>query len=106
MVGFRHATVDTAKRTISFAPGVDLTENARSREKDTVAIETVQDRFTPLQAVAFNTFVLVYIPCMVALAAQRHEYGIGWAPLNAAYLTGLGWLTATLIFQVERLLGF
>ncbi|MBC8248470.1 MAG: hypothetical protein H8E90_02225, partial [Anaerolineales bacterium] len=49
---------------------------------------------------------LLYIPCMVAVAAQRHEYGTKWALFNAGYLTALGWVVSTLIFQVGRLLGF
>ncbi len=55
---------------------------------------------------AFNVFVLLYIPCMVAVAAQRHEYGTKWALFNAGYLTALGWVVSTLIFQIGRLLGF
>ena len=50
--------------------------------------------------------MLLYIPCMVAVAAQRHEYGNKWALFNAGYLTALGWVVSTLIFQVGRLLGF
>jgi len=42
---------------------------------------------------------------MVAIAAQRHEYGDKWTLFNAVYLTTLGWVAATLIYQVGRLLG-
>jgi ferrous iron transport protein B len=61
--------------------------------------------FTPLQAVAFNVFVLLYVPCMVAIAAQRQEYGTRWMLFNAVYLTALGWVAAVLITQVGGLLG-
>jgi ferrous iron transport protein B len=43
---------------------------------------------------------------MVAVAAQRQEYGTRWMLFNAAYLTVLGWVAAVLIYQVGGLLGF
>ena len=55
---------------------------------------------------AFNVFVLLYIPCMVAVAAQRQEYGTRWTLFNAAYLTVLGWVAAVLVNLVGNLLGF
>ncbi len=106
VVGFVEATVDTVKMTISLIPGVDLMGEGEEEEEDTALIEALQGAFTPLSAVAFNVFVLLYIPCMVAVAAQRHEYGTKWALFNAVYLTALGWVVSTLIFQIGRLLGF
>jgi len=106
VVGFVEATVDTVKATISLIPGVDLMGEGEEEEEDTALIEALQGDFTPLSAVAFNVFVLLYIPCMVAIAAARHEYGNKWALFNAVYLTALGWIVSTLIFQVGRLLGF
>ena len=104
VVGFVEATVDTVKGTISLIPGVDLMGEEEG-EEDTALVEALQGAFTPLQAVAFNVFVLLYIPCMVAVAAQRQEYGTRWTLFNAAYLTVLGWVVATLIYQGGRLLG-
>ncbi|MBE9471110.1 MAG: ferrous iron transport protein B, partial [Chloroflexi bacterium] len=107
VVGFVEATVDTVKATISLIPGVDLMgEGEEEEEEDTALVQALQESFTPLQAVAFNVFVLLYVPCMVAVAAQRHEYGNKWTLFNAVYLTALGWVVSTLIFQVGRLMGF
>ena len=103
-VGFWDATAETAKMAVSIIPGVNLMEEEAEVE-DTALISALRGAFTPLQAVAFNLFVLLYIPCMVALAAQIHEYGAKWALLNAAYLTTLGWVVATLVYQGGRLLG-
>lgn len=104
-VGFWNATVDTVKTAISIIPGVDLMGAEEEEEEDTALMAALRQAFTPLQAVAFNLFVLLYIPCMVALAAQIHEYGKKWALLNATYLTALGWLVATIVYQGGRLLG-
>jgi len=105
VVSFWDATVDTVKGTISLIPGVDLM-GEEEEEEDSALVAALQDNYTPLQAVAFNVFVLLYIPCMVAVAAQRQEYGTKWALFNAGFLTALGWISATLIFQIGRLLGF
>ena len=104
VVGFWEATVDTVKSIISIIPGVDLL--GEEEEEETALIQAVRARFTPLQAVAFNVFVLLYIPCMVAVAAFRSEFGTKWMLFNAGYLTALGWIVSTLIYQIGRLLGF
>ena len=104
VVGFIGATVDTIKAAISIIPGVDLM-GGKEEEEDTALMDALQQSFTPLQAVAFNVFVLLYIPCMVTVAAQRQEYGTRWTLFNVAYLTALGWVAAVLIYQVGGLLG-
>jgi len=103
--GFWDATVDTVKMTVSIIPGVSLM-GAEEEEEDSALTTALQGAFTPLSALAFTVFVLLYIPCMVAVAAQRQEYGIKWTVFSAAYLTGLGWVVATLIYQGGRVLGF
>jgi len=49
--------------------------------------------------------MLLYIPCMVVVAAQRHEYGTRWTLFSAAYLTALGWGVSTLVYQGGKLFG-
>lgn len=105
VVTFWQATVNTAKDAVSLVPGVDLIGENGDEEGSAALIEALRYRFTPLQAVAFNVFVLLYIPCMVAVAAQRHEFGTKWMLFSAGYLTILGWLAATFIYQGGRLLG-
>lgn len=61
---------------------------------------------TVLQAVSFLTFVLLYMPCVAAFAAMRHEMESGrLATFAVAGQTVLAWVAATLVFQVGRLLG-
>jgi ferrous iron transport protein B len=58
----------------------------------------------PLQAYAYLLFVLIYIPCVVAVAAMAREIGGGLTIFSVAYLTVLGWVVATLFYQLT--LGF
>ena len=104
VTSFVGATIDMVKAAISIIPGVDLM-GGEEEEEDSALVGALQEAFTPVQAVAFNVFTLLYVPCMVAVAAQRQEYGTRWMLLNAAYLTVLGWVAAVLITQIGGLLG-
>ena len=56
---------------------------------------------TPLAAFAFMVFVLLYMPCLPACIAIKHESGRWrWAFFTALYTTALAWVCATLIFQI------
>jgi len=59
--------------------------------------------FTPLSAYAFMVMSLLYIPCVATFAAIRRELGGRWAIFTAGYTLILGWLTATIIYQVGRI---
>ena len=105
VVTFWDATVDTVKGTVSLIPGVNLMGEEEEEPEDTALVAALQDNFTPLQAVSFNLFVLLYIPCMVAVAAQGQEYGTKWTLFSAVYLTALGWIVSTIVYQGGCLLG-
>ncbi|MDD3335336.1 MAG: ferrous iron transport protein B [Eubacteriales bacterium] len=59
-----------------------------------------------LSAISFLTFILLYMPCVAAVAAMRREMESSrWAFLTVAAQTGLAWVIATLVYQIGRLLG-
>ena len=59
-----------------------------------------------LSAVSFLAFVLLYMPCVAAVAAMRREMeSTRWAIGTIAGQTALAWVVAVLIFQIGRLLG-
>ncbi len=63
--------------------------------------------FTPLQAVSFLTFTLLYTPCIAAFAAARRELGgLRYALLGALFQCGVAWACAFLVYNVGRVLGF
>jgi len=106
VVGFGQATWDTVKAVISIVPGVDLMGEEAADEQDMFLISALRGVFTPLQAVAFNAFVLIYAPCMVAIAAMRQEFGTRWMLFNTGFLTLLAWVISVAIYQGGMLLGF
>ncbi|MBN2434431.1 MAG: Fe(2+) transporter permease subunit FeoB [Spirochaetes bacterium] len=52
------------------------------------------------QAYAYLIFILLYLPCVAALAAVIKETGYIFGILNAAYVTILAWSVATLFYQI------
>lgn len=63
--------------------------------------------FTPLVALAFMVFVLVYFPCLAAVITIKRESGSWkWALFAVVYTTLLAYILAFLIFQAGSLMGF
>jgi len=60
---------------------------------------------TPLVALAYMLFVLIYFPCIATFAAIKQESGNWkWAIFTAGYTTGLAWLVAFTVFQIGSLI--
>lgn len=56
--------------------------------------------FTPLSALAYLLFVLLYVPCASTMGALRREVGWGWMLFSVAYGVGMAWAVATLVYQL------
>ncbi|MFZ5799072.1 MAG: ferrous iron transport protein B [Thermodesulfobacteriota bacterium] len=66
----------------------------------------IQNQFSPLSAYAFITFVLLYMPCVIAAVAMVQEFGTWkWYGIAVAYQSVLAWGAAFLIYQGGRLIG-
>ncbi|MBN1964294.1 MAG: ferrous iron transport protein B [Anaerolineae bacterium] len=103
-------TVNIIPRTVNIVPGLNMAEadflGSAGEEEDTTALEdSLTHAFTPLAAVAFNVFVLLYVPCMVAVSAMRQEFGLRWTLYQIAYTLGIAWVAAVIVYQGGRLLG-
>lgn len=104
------ATVDTIK-SIPLIVGINLFDE--EEEEDIPGLNAaVQDHFEAvsgghgaLASVAFMVFVLLYTPCMVAVAASRQEFGDKWAIFGMVMQLALAWVAAVLIFQGGTALG-
>jgi len=61
---------------------------------------------TPLQALSFMTFTLLYTPCLSTVAVQIKEAKSRMFALRSVlWSLGLAWIAALLVFQGGRLLG-
>jgi len=60
--------------------------------------------FSRPAALAFLTYVLLYIPCIATLSALRAEFGLRWALFSAAFQSLAAWVVAVGVYQLARLL--
>lgn len=78
----------------------DDEDEAQSRLSGIIA----RSHLTPLSAFAFLIFVLLYMPCIPACIAIKHESTRWrWAAFTIAYTTSLAWLCSMLVFQIGSL---
>ena len=63
-------------------------------------LESMRSRFDgKVGAFAYLLLVLIYMPCIAAIAAVYKELNLRWAIFCGVYLSGLAWLVATLFYQ-------
>jgi ferrous iron transport protein B len=110
VTSFGAATVDTLK-SIPLIVGIDLFADEAEPEPTTL-MNAVQRNFAAssgghgmLAGLAFMVFILLYTPCMAAVAAEKQELGTKWTWFSIVGQLLLAWLMAFLIFQGGKLLG-
>ncbi len=107
---FLGAARDTIK-TIPLIVGINLFEEEEEPELTELmaAVETSfeesSDGHGALASLAFMVFVLLYTPCMVAVAAERQELGAKWMWFSIVGQLALAWVVALIVFQGGKLLG-
>lgn len=104
--GFLNATIEAGKELVEvLTPGLKIFQT--DEEAETTALsEALHEVFSPLKALAFLVFVLLYVPCVATLATIRGEFGWKWAVFSAMYQTGAAWIVAVFVYQVGRLVGY
>jgi ferrous iron transport protein B len=60
--------------------------------------------FTPVSAYAFLVFVLLYTPCISAVAAMKKEYGKNMAVFSVLYQFILAWFVSFIVFRVGSMI--
>jgi ferrous iron transport protein B len=110
VTSFIGATIDTLK-SLPLIVGINLFE-AEEEPEPTALMSAVKTNFDAssgghgaLAAFAFMVFVLIYTPCMVAIAAERQELGNRWMWVSIIGQLILAWLMAFIVFQGGILFG-
>jgi ferrous iron transport protein B len=66
--------------------------------------KTGQKVFTPLVALSFMLFILIYFPCVgVIVTIYKETASWKWAAFSVLYSTGLAWLVSVGVYQVGSL---
>lgn len=104
ITSFISATGDTIK-SLPLIAGINLFEEEEEAEP-TSLMQAVQNSFEAssgghgtLASLAFMVFILIYTPCMVAIAAERQELGAKWMWVSIIGQLALAWLMAFVVFQ-------
>jgi ferrous iron transport protein B len=81
----------------------DVSDQAQAAEQQGVTVDTysaMQGRFDgQIGAFAYLLFILLYMPCVAAVAAVYREAGKAWAIFIGAWTTGLAFLFSTAFYQ-------
>jgi ferrous iron transport protein B len=108
---FVGATWDTI-RSIPLIVGIDLFEEEEEEDLTELMVAVKQDFETTSQGhgklagLSYMLFVLLYTPCMVAVAAERQELGNKWTGISLVGQSVLAWIVAVVVFQGGLLLNF
>ncbi|MNJ41569.1 Ferrous iron transport protein B [compost metagenome] len=94
-----------AKEAVVSTLGI-LYINQGTEELTTALGSALQIHFTPLAAFSVMVFVLLYAPCVAAIATAKKELNSWkWTLFTVAYQCGIAWLISMLIYQVGHMLG-
>lgn len=110
LTSFVGAVWDTI-RSIPLIIGVDVFDGEDEAES-TALMQAVEASFNgssgghgALASVSYMAFVLLYTPCMVAIAAERKELGAKWTWFSVIGQLVVAWVVSFIIFQGGLLLG-
>ena len=110
--------INIIPRSINLIPLIDIGEldffGLEDREEDYTRLEgSLRNGFSSsagspeagsIAAVAFNVFVLLYIPCVSAISAMNQEFGRRWMWAQIIYTLAIAWMAAVVVFQAGKLL--
>ena len=96
-----------AKEIVVSTFGVLYQTGTQEDEKSAGLREAVKKNMSPLSALSFMFFTLIYIPCLGALGAMYRELGsMKWTLFAVGYSLTLAWVVAFVIYHGGMLLGF
>ncbi len=105
--------VDAAEDTLRAIPGVigldflDLSDDSSSELQTAIrsSFENSSGGHARSAGLAFMVFVLLYTPCMAAVAAFRQEFGTRWMWISVTGQFVVAWIGAAAAFYGGRLVG-
>jgi len=100
------STMGVLYQTEPDAKGSNLVDKIRE-QKYLCGPRKGQHVFTPLVALSFMLFILIYFPCIAVVAAIKNESGNWkWSLFLVVYTTALAWIVSFIVYQMGTLLGY
>ncbi|MCK4695100.1 MAG: Fe(2+) transporter permease subunit FeoB, partial [Candidatus Cloacimonetes bacterium] len=96
---------ETASDPLGVAVDSDLTDKEAAAEELEVGSQTFSEMSSRFEgknnAFAYLLFILIYVPCVAAIAVIYRETNLKWTVFSVLYLTILAWIISTLFYQVS-----
>ncbi|WP_457640987.1 ferrous iron transport protein B [Persephonella sp.] len=100
---FITANIDAAKNFLSIF-GIYQPE-PEGEEEDSSLIKAVRDAFSPLTALSFLVFLLLYTPCMATVFAIRQELSSWkWTGVSVLISFTSAWIVSFIVYNVGKLI--
>jgi len=87
-------------------PPLELPKNSLSERLDISQssediVQKVKPNFRSIhQVIAYLLFILIYTPCLAAMAVVHKEVSLLFAIVQSVFLTSLGWAVATIYYNI------
>lgn len=96
-----------AKELVVSSLSVLYYDNELADEQGSTRLQQeISQSITPLAAISYMVFILLYFPCIATLVAIKNESGSWrWALFTGIYTTVLAWVCSWFIYQLGGLLG-
>jgi ferrous iron transport protein B len=75
----------------------------QEKEKNESLMNRLRTLFTPLSALSFMIFILLFVPCMVTISVFIQEYGMKWTVFEICMLLTISYSVSTLVYQIGKL---
>ncbi len=89
---------DGLKDPLGFSEALDEVEASAPSAYSSMVVHF--GKHGPQAAFAYLLFILIYAPCVAALAAIYREIGMRWMLFSVTYLTVLAWVVSTAYYQL------
>jgi ferrous iron transport protein B len=87
------------KDPLGLSSALDEVKETEDKEKYATMVSRFGEHGSKA-AFAYLLFILIYAPCVAALAAIAREIGLKWMLFAVSYLTVLAWVISTAYFQL------
>ncbi|AEE15402.1 ferrous iron transport protein B [Thermodesulfobium narugense DSM 14796] len=98
-VRFKDSFIEAASNLLNFF----TIQSFQEKEKDEGLINRLKTLFTPLSALSFMIFILLFVPCIVTISVLIQEYGIKWTIFEICMLLFISYSVSTLVYQAGKL---
>jgi ferrous iron transport protein B len=99
IVKFKNSFIEAGSSLLNFF----TISSFQEKEKNESLMNRLKVLFTPLSALSFMIFILLFVPCIVTISVLIQEYGIKWTIFEICMLLVISYSVSTLVYQIGRL---